>query len=221
MQSNTDSRRNQDAKANSSLKAGGQNGLKVQHMFSQESIEHYVKESQKETVEERKRLEKRENERRLFASRMLEQEDPTGMKGHFDMPKQKKVFGKTVADEGSTKDRLAQLLQKTEQYTRFILQQNMKHHRAQQQKEAEGAANGKTSLSKRRNKKQQKQENSEEASDQENEAQLTRLTCQPSILQGGGKLREYQLDGLNWMISLYETGINGILADEMGLGKTI
>ena len=34
-------------------------------------------------------------------------------------------------------------------------------------------------------------------------------------------MREFQLDGLNWMISLYETGINGILADEMGLGKTI
>jgi SNF2 family DNA or RNA helicase len=29
------------------------------------------------------------------------------------------------------------------------------------------------------------------------------------------------MDGLNWIISLYETGINGILADEMGLGKTI
>lgn len=27
--------------------------------------------------------------------------------------------------------------------------------------------------------------------------------------------------GLNWMISLYETGLNGILADDMGLGKTI
>lgn len=27
--------------------------------------------------------------------------------------------------------------------------------------------------------------------------------------------------GLNWLISLYESGINGILADDMGLGKTI
>ncbi len=27
--------------------------------------------------------------------------------------------------------------------------------------------------------------------------------------------------GLNWLISLYETGLNGILADDMGLGKTI
>jgi len=36
-----------------------------------------------------------------------------------------------------------------------------------------------------------------------------------------GKLRDYQIRGLNWMISLYENGINGILADEMGLGKTL
>ena len=37
----------------------------------------------------------------------------------------------------------------------------------------------------------------------------------------GGKMRDYQVRGLNWMISLYENGINGILADEMGLGKTV
>lgn len=30
-----------------------------------------------------------------------------------------------------------------------------------------------------------------------------------------GKMRDYQVRGLNWMISLYENGINGILADEM------
>ena len=34
-------------------------------------------------------------------------------------------------------------------------------------------------------------------------------------------MRSYQLEGLEWMLSLYENGINGILADEMGLGKTI
>ena len=52
------------------------------------------------------------------------------------------------------------------------------------------------------------------------EKEITRLYCQPSILVGG-KLTNYQLDGLNWIISLYERGLNGILADEMGLGKTI
>lgn len=35
------------------------------------------------------------------------------------------------------------------------------------------------------------------------------------------QLKEYQLKGLNWLVNLYEQGINGILADEMGLGKTV
>ncbi|CCJ30808.1 unnamed protein product, partial [Pneumocystis jirovecii] len=43
---------------------------------------------------------------------------------------------------------------------------------------------------------------------------------QPSLLLGGN-LKEYQLKGLQWMVSLYNNRLNGILADEMGLGKTI
>ena len=43
---------------------------------------------------------------------------------------------------------------------------------------------------------------------------------QPSILTGL-TLRDYQLTGVTWLVSLYENGLNGILADEMGLGKTI
>ncbi|KAJ4354339.1 putative ATPase [Didymosphaeria variabile] len=43
---------------------------------------------------------------------------------------------------------------------------------------------------------------------------------QPKLVTGG-TMRSYQLEGLEWMLSLYENGINGILADEMGLGKTI
>ncbi|KAF7731676.1 hypothetical protein EC973_008847 [Apophysomyces ossiformis] len=43
---------------------------------------------------------------------------------------------------------------------------------------------------------------------------------QPSILVGG-TLKEYQVKGLQWMVSLYNNHLNGILADEMGLGKTI
>ncbi|KAJ5947705.1 hypothetical protein N7466_000720 [Penicillium verhagenii] len=46
------------------------------------------------------------------------------------------------------------------------------------------------------------------------------VTEQPSILVGG-QLKEYQIKGLQWMISLYNNNLNGILADEMGLGKTI
>ncbi|XP_062851360.1 SWI/SNF-related matrix-associated actin-dependent regulator of chromatin subfamily A member 5 [Trichomycterus rosablanca] len=48
----------------------------------------------------------------------------------------------------------------------------------------------------------------------------TRFDDSPSYVKSG-KLRDYQVRGLNWLISLYENGINGILADEMGLGKTL
>ncbi|CAI5742810.1 unnamed protein product [Hyaloperonospora brassicae] len=46
------------------------------------------------------------------------------------------------------------------------------------------------------------------------------LPRQPFMLVGGD-LKEYQLRGLQWMVSLYDNHLNGILADEMGLGKTI
>jgi ATP-dependent helicase STH1/SNF2 len=37
----------------------------------------------------------------------------------------------------------------------------------------------------------------------------------------GGVLKNYQLIGLEWLVSLYNNNLHGILADEMGLGKTI
>ena len=46
------------------------------------------------------------------------------------------------------------------------------------------------------------------------------VTTQPKMLKGG-KMMGYQVQGLNWMVSLYNNNLNGILADEMGLGKTI
>ena len=41
---------------------------------------------------------------------------------------------------------------------------------------------------------------------------------QPQLLKGG-QLKEYQLAGLHWLVSLYNNNLNGILADEMGLGE--
>jgi len=46
------------------------------------------------------------------------------------------------------------------------------------------------------------------------------LSKQPNCIKFG-TLKQYQLEGLNWMIHLAEKGLNGILADEMGLGKTL
>ena len=42
----------------------------------------------------------------------------------------------------------------------------------------------------------------------------------PAFIKNG-QMRDYQVDGLNWLVSLHENGISGILADEMGLGKTL
>ena len=36
-----------------------------------------------------------------------------------------------------------------------------------------------------------------------------------------GSLRDYQVKGVKWLISLWSNGLNGILADQMGLGKTV
>ncbi|KAJ1882951.1 swr1 complex component [Coemansia sp. RSA 1722] len=42
---------------------------------------------------------------------------------------------------------------------------------------------------------------------------------QPALLRG--QLREYQRQGVDWLVALHRQQTNGILADEMGLGKTI
>jgi len=46
-----------------------------------------------------------------------------------------------------------------------------------------------------------------------------KVQAQPDMFNG--KLKSYQLKGMNWIANLYNQGINGILADEMGLGKTV
>ncbi|KAL5480577.1 IRC5 [Sanghuangporus weigelae] len=60
-----------------------------------------------------------------------------------------------------------------------------------------------------------KEDNQEEKEGKEEES-----FQQPSLVSGG-TLKDYQLEGVAWMASLWENGISGILADEMGLGKTI
>jgi SWI/SNF-related matrix-associated actin-dependent regulator of chromatin subfamily A member 5 len=57
-------------------------------------------------------------------------------------------------------------------------------------------------------------EQQEQELDEADEHQATFLTSQPSTL-AHGQMRQYQLEGLNWMIRLQENGVNGILADEV------
>ncbi|XP_024019941.1 protein CHROMATIN REMODELING 5 isoform X1 [Morus notabilis] len=51
-------------------------------------------------------------------------------------------------------------------------------------------------------------------------ASLRKLDEQPDWLRGG-KLRDYQLEGLNFLVNSWRNDTNVILADEMGLGKTV
>lgn len=46
------------------------------------------------------------------------------------------------------------------------------------------------------------------------------LTEQPSLIKNG-QMKQYQLQGLSFLVWLYSNGMNGILGDEMGLGKTL
>ncbi|ODQ65772.1 hypothetical protein NADFUDRAFT_58324 [Nadsonia fulvescens var. elongata DSM 6958] len=70
-----------------------------------------------------------------------------------------------------------------------------------------------------RHRKTEKEEDAELLIAEDEEEQTIVFTESPAYVHG--KLRDYQVQGLNWMISLYENNISGILADEMGLGKTL
>ncbi|KAK5088935.1 swr1 complex component [Lithohypha guttulata] len=62
------------------------------------------------------------------------------------------------------------------------------------------------------------QANEQQHQEQE-ESKSKHMTPVPPLLRG--TLREYQHEGLDWLVNLYANGRSGILADEMGLGKTI
>ncbi|XP_051152862.1 ISWI chromatin-remodeling complex ATPase CHR11-like [Andrographis paniculata] len=114
------------------------------------------------------------------------------------------------ADMKSGKGRLNYLLKQTELFAHFA-----KAGQSSQHKKAKGRGRHASKLTE----EEEDEEYLREEEDGLSGAGNTRLVAQPSCIQG--KMRDYQLAGLNWLIRLYENGINGILADEMGLGKTL
>ncbi|KAG5038971.1 hypothetical protein JHK86_019811 [Glycine max] len=104
------------------------------------------------------------------------------------------------------KGRLNYLLQQTELFAHFAKGDQSS------QKKAKGRGRHASKVT-------EEEEDEEYLKGEEDGLANTRLVTQPSCIQG--KMRDYQLAGLNWLIRLYENGINGILADEMGLGKTL
>ncbi|KAM3197646.1 hypothetical protein ACQJBY_072988 [Aegilops geniculata] len=108
------------------------------------------------------------------------------------------------------KGRLKYLLQQTEVFAHFA--------EGSQTKEKKSRGRGRPA-SKRRAVEEDDEEYLQEEEDALASSVGTHLLVQPSCING--QMRDYQLAGLNWLIRLYENGINGILADEMGLGKTL
>lgn len=47
------------------------------------------------------------------------------------------------------------------------------------------------------------------------------LDKEPPVFKNGGTLRDYQREGVRWMVYNWLQGRGSILADEMGLGKTL
>ncbi|KAG5096516.1 hypothetical protein JHK82_046370 [Glycine max] len=98
------------------------------------------------------------------------------------------------------KGRLNYLLQQTELFAHFAKGDQSS------QKKAKGRGRHASKVT-------EEEEDEEYLKGEEDGLANTRLVTQPSCIQG--KMRDYQLAGLNWLIRLYENGINGILADEM------
>lgn len=79
-----------------------------------------------------------------------------------------------------------------------------------------------SSTTNRRKRKSEKEEDAELINNEEDEMDESAtgfLSESPNYVDG--TLRDYQIQGLNWLISLYDNRLSGILADEMGLGKTL
>lgn len=130
-------------------------------------------------------------------------------------------------DKNDTYKRFRHLLGLTDLFRHFI------SIRAKQDKNIQKLLKGLDSGSKKRrnsndgsrhNRKSEKEEDAElmaeEAEGDEEFNDPNFISESPSFVQHG-KLRDYQIQGLNWLISLHENKLSGILADEMGLGKTL
>ncbi|KAG2730887.1 hypothetical protein G9P44_006036 [Scheffersomyces stipitis] len=135
-------------------------------------------------------------------------------------------------------DRLNNLIQKSQIYSQIIAENILqttleKKQQVQQQPTPEETPTKKRRVSKTTPRKGSRQhditkmlstkisgetKSTMKAIDNSQSSEIT--TKQPDLISGG-TLKDYQLDGLQWLITLYENGLNGILADEMGLGKTL
>jgi SWI/SNF-related matrix-associated actin-dependent regulator of chromatin subfamily A member 5 len=121
-------------------------------------------------------------------------------------------------DVEATKSRFEYLLGLTNLFRHFIDAKATKDARFRSiVDDIHNKSNSGTSV---RRRKTEKEEDAELLDDEVSTASITEFTESPGYVHNG-KLRPYQIQGLNWLIGLHENNLSGILADEMGLGKTL
>lgn len=108
--------------------------------------------------------------------------------------------------------KLNELLNQTGMYAKFLAEQLVELETAPSQSQT--ASNQEQEATKG---KRKKSVSGSAAKKQKAGPSPTQELC--PLIQG--ELREYQLKGIKWLISLYQNGLSGILADQMGLGKTV
>ena len=109
--------------------------------------------------------------------------------------------------------RLAYLMAQSEVFAHFL-----GGEQSEGEVKAKGKAKGKGSKGKGRTRLTEAAEDASMMKTAQAGRRVTRLETQPTLIKNG-TMRAYQLEGLNWMIKLFDNGVNGILADEMGLGE--
>jgi ATP-dependent DNA helicase len=117
------------------------------------------------------------------------------------------------------------LLSKASEYSNFIakdldeLQAGMQEQaikaskKAEKKKRKHDGDNGKGSKSKRRKSEGTDKLASAQTKDAESRQSSKPIFIQPPNLSSDCVLKDYQLEGVRWLASLYENGVSGILAD--------
>jgi ATP-dependent DNA helicase len=117
------------------------------------------------------------------------------------------------------------LLLKAESYSKFIIE-NQQRSQALQSASPQHVVASPDNTEEKKDKKRSSQSSSTPSKRKKNSGEVDHEEAsKPKFLQPpnlvGGDLMPHQIEGLQWLLSLWENGLNGILADEMGLGKTI
>lgn len=134
----------------------------------------------------------------------------------------------TQKQKKETYERFKYLLQLTDLFRHFISLRAKQDKNIQKllktidlENNRSGKGSGRRDQDSRHHRKSEKEEDAELLEEEEEEGTpASVLTESPSYIKSG-VLRDYQVQGLNWLLSLHDNRLSGILADEMGLGKTL